>query len=104
MKILTIVGARPQFIKLAPICRALKSHEKQAQHIIIHTGQHYDSNMSSAFFEELDLPHPNYNLAIGSGTHAEQTGKGLQGIESILIQEIFILYLFKSMFLNNLDL
>lgn len=87
MKIISIVGARPQFIKLAPICRAFKSHNKKVQHIIIHTGQHYDSNMSSAFFDELELPNPHYNLAIGSGTHAEQTGKGLQGIESIFINE-----------------
>lgn len=87
MKIISIVGARPQFIKLAPICCALKNHKKQVQHIIIHTGQHYDNNMSGDLFEELELPHPSYNLAIGSGTHAEQTGKGLQGIESILIQE-----------------
>jgi UDP-GlcNAc3NAcA epimerase len=87
MKIISIVGARPQFIKLAPICRALKSYEKQVQHIIIHTGQHYDHNMAGDLFEELELPHPKYNLAIGSGTHAAQTGKGLQGIESILIEE-----------------
>jgi UDP-N-acetylglucosamine 2-epimerase len=87
MKIISIVGARPQFIKLAPICRALKNREKQIQHIIIHTGQHYDNNMSGDLFDELELPHPKYNLAIGSGTHAAQTGKGLQGIDSILIEE-----------------
>lgn len=87
MKIVSIVGARPQFIKLAPICRALNNDERQVEHIIIHTGQHYDENMSAAFFDELNLPKPNYNLSIGSGTHAEQTGKALLGIESILLDE-----------------
>jgi UDP-GlcNAc3NAcA epimerase len=87
MKIISIVGARPQFIKLAPLCRALGSYHQEVNHIIIHTGQHYDKNMSSDFFEELELPLPNYNLAVGSGTHAEQTGKALLGIETILLEE-----------------
>ncbi len=86
MKIISIVGARPQFIKLAPISRELKKH-KNVVHKIIHTGQHYDEKMSGSFFEELEIPEPDYNLLVGSGTHAEQTGKALEGIEKILIEE-----------------
>ena len=87
MKIISIVGARPQFIKLAPVFRELRIYQKQVSHLIIHTGQHYDEKMSGNFFKELELPDPGYNLAVGSGTHAEQTGKALQGIEAILIKE-----------------
>ena len=87
MKIISIVGARPQFIKLAPISRALNKFQGQVSHIIIHTGQHYDENMSGNFFSELQLPEPNYNLSVGSGTHAEQTGRALERIEKILINE-----------------
>jgi UDP-GlcNAc3NAcA epimerase len=67
MKILTVVGARPQFIKLAPFQRS--------KDFIVHTGQHYDENMNDLFFKELEIPEPDYNLAIGSGNHEEQTGK-----------------------------
>jgi UDP-GlcNAc3NAcA epimerase len=87
MKIISIVGARPQFIKLAPIVRELRKHQDRASHLIIHTGQHYDDKMSADFFTELELPEPHYNLAVGSGTHAEQTGKGLKGIETIALHE-----------------
>jgi UDP-GlcNAc3NAcA epimerase len=83
MKIFSIVGARPQFIKLAPIHRALLDHGDEVSHQIIHTGQHYDENMSGLFFKELNIPNPEYNLHVGSGTHAEQTGKALQGLETI---------------------
>jgi UDP-GlcNAc3NAcA epimerase len=84
MKIVTIIGARPQFIKAANVSRALKNHP-EAEEIIIHTGQHYDDNMSEVFFRELDIAAPDYNLGIGSGTHAAQTGLMMQGIEQILM-------------------
>ena len=84
-KIVSIVGARPQFVKAAPVCRTLKA----AHHVelLIHTGQHYDDNMSAIFFEELDIPTPAFNLGIGSGSHGAQTGAMLAGIEPILISE-----------------
>lgn len=84
MKILTIVGARPQFIKAAVV-----SHELRKRHteILVHTGQHYDYNMSETFFEQLNIPRPDYNLGISGGTHAEMTGKMMIAIEEVLIQE-----------------
>jgi UDP-GlcNAc3NAcA epimerase len=84
MKLLSIVGARPQFIKLSSISRVILP---SIQHIILHTGQHYDTNLSSIFFTELNIPQPDYNLNIGSDTHAIQTGNMLIGIEEILIKE-----------------
>jgi len=92
MKLVSIVGARPQIIKAAAVSRAIVKHNKKHPNraiieIIVHTGQHYDENMSQVFFEELDVPEPNYNLGIGSGSHGEQTGKMLQRIEAILMKE-----------------
>jgi len=84
VKIVTVVGARPQFIKAAPVSRALR---KQHTEILVHTGQHYDNNMSAVFFEELDIPEPDYNLGIGSASHGAQTGAMLAAIEEVLLKE-----------------
>lgn len=90
IKILTIIGARPQIIKAAAISRAVR--EKffgQVEEKILHTGQHYDQNMSAVFFEELGIPQPDYNLGVGSGHHGEQTAKMIAGIEKVLLEEHF---------------
>jgi UDP-GlcNAc3NAcA epimerase len=84
MKIVTIVGARPQFIKIAAVSRKLR---KRHHEILVHTGQHYDYEMSGAFFDGLDLPMPDVNLGVGSGSHAAQTGAMLKGIEAVLLAE-----------------
>jgi len=82
VKIVTIVGARPQFIKIAAVSRKLR---KRHQEILVHTGQHYDYEMSGVFFDGLELPRPDVNLGVGSGSHAAQTGAMLQGIEDVLL-------------------
>ncbi len=92
MKIINIVGARPQFIKLDPILRSIEQHnlehpDRGIADILVHTGQHYDHEMSKIFFEELDLREPDYHLGVGSGTHAHQTGEMLKRIEEVLINE-----------------
>lgn len=84
MKILTVIGARPQFIKAAVGSRILRQHHTE---ILVHTGQHHDANMSDVFFEEMDIPKPDYNLGIAGGSHGQMTGKMLMAIEEILIQE-----------------
>lgn len=86
MKICTIIGARPQFIKAAALSAALASMGS-IQEVVIHTGQHYDSNMSDIFFNELNIPKPQYNLKIGGGTHGQNTGRMIEAIEEVLLKE-----------------
>jgi UDP-GlcNAc3NAcA epimerase len=87
-KIITIVGARPQIIKSSAISRAISTHFKnELTEVIVHTGQHYDENMSSVFFDEMKIPQPNYNLNVGSGSHGRQTARMLEGLEEIFITE-----------------
>jgi len=82
MQIVSVVGARPQFVKLAVVRRAMAAREGW-EHRIIHTGQHYDPSMSSVFFEELGIPCPDYDLDVGSGSEGEQTGKMLKRLEPV---------------------
>lgn len=84
MKVVSIVGARPQFIKAAAVSRVLRAGHTER---LVHTGQHYDANMSAVFFEELNIPEPDVNLGIGSGPHGAQTGAMLTGIETVLLAE-----------------
>jgi len=87
-KIITIVGARPQIIKSSAISRAISTKfNEQLEEVIVHTGQHYDENMSAVFFDEMGIPQPNYNLNVGSGTHGAQTAKMIEGLESIFLSE-----------------
>lgn len=83
-KVLTIVGARPQFVKLAPLSRALRVHVRE---VVVHTGQHYDREMSASFFRELRLPKPHAHLGIGSGSHGHMTGRMLEALEATMCRE-----------------
>jgi UDP-GlcNAc3NAcA epimerase len=88
VKIATVVGARPQFIKAAAISRVIREDfHAVIQEVIIHTGQHYDENMSQVFFDELEIPEPKHNLRISGGSHGAMTGKMLEGLEKIFMQE-----------------
>jgi len=84
MKIVTVVGTRPQFIKMAPVSRELRKHFNE---IVLHTGQHYNYEMNKIFFEQLNIPEPDYYLGVGSGTHGYQTGEMIKRIEKILLEE-----------------
>ncbi|HQR03311.1 MAG: UDP-N-acetylglucosamine 2-epimerase (non-hydrolyzing) [Proteobacteria bacterium] len=87
-KIITVVGARPQFIKAAAVSRIIRTRfADRVEEVLIHTGQHYDDNMSKIFFDELDIPHPKYNLEISGGQHGAMTGRMLEAIEKVLLQE-----------------
>ena len=87
MKIVTIIGARPQIIKAAALSRAIANFQHEVEEVIVHTGQHYDPGMSDVFFKELGIPQPNYNLGVGSGSHGAQTATMISGIEVILLNE-----------------
>jgi UDP-GlcNAc3NAcA epimerase len=88
LKIITIVGARPQFIKAAAISRAIrKSYSDKIEEIIVHSGQHYDDNMSRIFFDEMEIPEPKFNLEVGSGTHGYQTAEIIRFTEKVIVEE-----------------
>ncbi len=84
MNLLTIVGARPQFVKAAPVSQVLRPRHRE---VLVHTGQHYDAGMSDVFFAELGIPEPDVNLGVGSGSHGQQTGRMLMAIEEVLLAE-----------------
>ncbi|MFC5695807.1 non-hydrolyzing UDP-N-acetylglucosamine 2-epimerase [Pseudomonas sp. GCM10022186] len=86
MKVLTIVGARPQFIKAATVSRVIRKSAICSE-VMVHTGQHFDANMSDVFFQELDIPEPTYNLGVGGGTHGQNTGRMLEAIEGVMLKE-----------------
>lgn len=90
MKLVSIVGARPQFVKIAPVCRAIARHNagggEPIEDLIVHTGQHYDPGMSDVFFDELDIPRADFDLGVGSGSHGVQTARMLEGIEALLLK------------------
>lgn len=86
-KVLTIVGARPQFIKAAAVSRAIAKVPDRLTEVMVHTGQHFDDNMSAVFFDELEIPVPAYNLEISSGTHGSMTGRMLAAVEQVMINE-----------------
>ncbi len=88
IKLLTIIGARPQFIKAASISRAIRNHfSDKVKEVIVHTGQHYDKEMSEVFFTQLQIPKEDYNLSVGSGSHGEQTAKMIASLEEVLVKE-----------------
>ncbi|MBP7507595.1 MAG: UDP-N-acetylglucosamine 2-epimerase (non-hydrolyzing) [Prolixibacteraceae bacterium] len=87
MKIVNVVGARPNFMKMAPLIEEMAKHPKKISQVLVHTGQHYDNNMSDQFFKDLELPEPDIFLGIGSGSHAEQVAKVMVKFEEVLIKE-----------------
>ncbi len=86
MRLVTVVGARPQFIKAAAVSRVLRATAGVGE-VLVHTGQHYDDSMSAVFFDELEIPSPDYHLGVGSGSHGFQTGRMLEAVEQVLLQE-----------------
>lgn len=87
MKLLTVIGARPQFIKAATVSRALAQHFPSAREILVHTGQHYDANMSDVFFDELEIPRPDHHLGVGGGSHGKNTGRMLEKLDALMTAE-----------------
>jgi UDP-N-acetylglucosamine 2-epimerase (non-hydrolysing) len=84
--VLYVVGARPNFVKMAPLVEEMRSRAPQLRHVVVHTGQHYDREMSEIFFEDLGLPEPDYLLGVGSGSHGAQTGRALERVEQVLME------------------
>ena len=87
MKIINVVGARPNFMKIAPIVEAMDEYPDEIQHLLVHTGQHYDRHMSQAFFDDLGISAPDMNLGVGSGSHAEQTAQIMVAFEKVCLNE-----------------
>ena len=87
LKIITVIGARPQFIKAAALSRVFAKFPEQVKEVIVHTGQHFDTNMSEIFFTEMEIPIPDYNLNIHGLSHGAMTGQMLEGIETIILKE-----------------
>src|SRR4051812_1204001 len=84
---MNVVGARPNFMKMAPIIEAMNCYPHRIYHILVHTGQHYDEKMSKSFFHDLGMPRPDVDLEVGSGTHAEQTARIMVEFEKVCLQE-----------------
>src|SRR6476620_11723862 len=87
LKVMNVVGARPNFMKVAPIVAAMKRRAAQFQPLVVHTGQHYDAAMSDSFFRDLELPQPDVHLGVGSGSHAVQTAAVMQRFEPVVLEE-----------------
>src|SRR5918999_4932662 len=87
LKVINVVGARPNFMKMAPIIEAMNRHPGQFQHLLVHTGQHYDDRMSKSFFTDLGMPRPDIDLEVGSGSHAEQTARVMVEFEKVCMRE-----------------
>jgi UDP-N-acetylglucosamine 2-epimerase (non-hydrolysing) len=87
MKVINVVGARPNFMKMAPIIEAMNNYPDQIKHLLVHTGQHYDQKMSKSFFDDLGMPKPDIDLGVGSGSHAEQTARVMVEFEKVCLQE-----------------
>jgi len=87
LKIINIVGARPNFMKMAPIIEAMNKYPERIEHLLVHTGQHYDEKMSKAFFVDLGMPKPDIDLEVGSGSHAEQTARIMVEFEKVCLAE-----------------
>lgn len=87
MKVINVVGARPNFMKMAPIIEAMNRYPDRIEHLLVHTGQHYDERMSKAFFDDLGMPKPNIDLGVGSGSHAEQTARIMVEFEKVCLKE-----------------
>src|SRR6201993_3102899 len=86
LKVLNVVGARPNLPKIAPLMREMRQHPEITP-ILVHTGQHYDENLSDIFFRQMGIPSPHFNLGVGSGTHAEQTAQILKSVEPVLLEQ-----------------
>lgn len=87
MRLLYVVGARPNFVKMAPVVAALRRRFPDGEHVLVHTGQHYDAEMSELFLNELGMPQPDHRLGVGSGTHAQQTARVMEALERIVVDE-----------------